>query len=55
MTQHLLADMDNDGVYFPEEIKKVLEDRKKELTCEYSGLPSLLSYLDETEYHIGHS
>jgi hypothetical protein len=39
-----IADMESDGVYFPIEVKKELESKRKELTCEYSGLPSVKSY-----------
>ena len=39
-----IADMESDGVYFPKEIKNELERKKKEMTCEYSGLPSVKSY-----------
>lgn len=39
-----IADMESDGVYFSEEAKKLLEEKKKELECEYSGLPSVKSY-----------
>lgn len=39
-----ISDMESDGVYFPEDIKEKLEQKRKELMCEYSGLPSPLSY-----------
>lgn len=39
-----IADMEYDGVYFPEEIKEELKKRREELKCEYSGLPSVKSY-----------
>ena len=42
--QRTISDMESDGVYFPEEVKIELEKKKKELTCEYSGLPSVESY-----------
>lgn len=42
-----IADMETDGVYFPEEVKDELEKQRQSLTCEYSGLPSMLVYLDE--------
>lgn len=42
--QRTIADMESDGVYFPEEIKKELKKKRDELTCEYSGLPSVKSY-----------
>lgn len=49
-----LADMETDGVYFSEEVKLELEKRKVDSVCEYSGLPSVLTYMEE-EYHQGHS
>ena len=39
-----IADMESDGVYFPEEVKKELLKQREELTCHYSGLPSTISY-----------
>ena len=39
-----IADMESDGVYFPKEVKAELKKRKEEMTCEYSGLPSVKSY-----------
>jgi len=39
-----IADMESDGVYFPEEIKIELENKRKESICEYSGLPSVKTY-----------
>lgn len=54
-----IADMESNGVYFPEEVKEELKRQKEELYCEYSGLPSVMSYADEKkeseEYLIGHS
>lgn len=50
-----IADMESDGVYFPEEIKIELEKKRKESICEYSGLPSVMSYLNKEDYHQGHS
>lgn len=50
-----MADMETDGVYFSEEVKKELDKRKVESICEYSGLPSVLSYVEEMDYHQGHS
>ena len=35
-----MADMEMDGVYFPEDIKKEIIKQKEEWNCEYSGLPS---------------
>lgn len=35
-----MADMESDGVYFPEDIKREIIKQKEELHCEYSGLPS---------------
>ena len=45
--ERTISDMESDGVYFPEEVKEELEKQRQSLTCEYSGLPSLLSYIDE--------
>jgi hypothetical protein len=42
-----IADMESDGVYFPEEVKTQLEAKRQSLVCEYSGLPSVQSYLEE--------
>lgn len=49
-----ISDMESDGVYFPEEVKEKLEKKREEMTCEYSGLRSVMSYLEE-DYHEGHS
>jgi hypothetical protein len=42
--ERTISDMESDGVYFPEEVKKELEKKREQLTCEYSGLPSVMSY-----------
>lgn len=42
--QRTISDMESDGVYFSDEIKKELKKRRDEITCEYSGLPSVSSY-----------
>lgn len=39
-----IADMEFDGMYFSDEIKKKLEKEREELFCEYSGLPSVKFY-----------
>ena len=39
-----IADMESDGMYFSEDIKKKLEKEREELFCEYSGLPSPKAY-----------
>ena len=39
-----IADMESDGVHFPEDVKQELIRQREELTCEYSGLPSTKSY-----------
>lgn len=39
-----ISDMENDGTYFPDDIKKELIKQKEELHCEYSGLPSPKAY-----------
>lgn len=50
-----IADMESDGVYFPKEIKRELKRKRDEMTCEYSGLPSVMSYLEEDNFYHGHS
>jgi hypothetical protein len=39
-----IADMESDGVYFDDDIKRMIIDKKEELYCEYSGLPSPKAY-----------
>jgi len=39
-----ISDMESDGVYFPSEVIEKLEEQREELYCEYSGLPSPMSY-----------
>ena len=39
-----IADMESDGIYFPQEVKKKMKEYREELHCEYSGLPSPKSY-----------
>jgi len=39
-----IADMESDGVYFPDDVKKELLKKREELWCEYSNLPSVKSY-----------
>ncbi len=39
-----ISDMESDGVYFPKEVKDELKKKREELTCEYSGLPSVKAY-----------
>ncbi len=41
-----ISDMESDGVYFPSEVIEKLEEQREELYCEYSGLPSPMSYVD---------
>jgi hypothetical protein len=55
-----IADMESEGIYFPDEVKAELKKQREELHCEYSGLPSVLSYAekeeeDRDEFLIGHS
>lgn len=45
-----IADMESDGVYFPDEVKKELIKKREELWCEYSNLPSVKAY-ESTEFH----
>lgn len=50
-----LSDMHSDGVYFDKDELLVLGD---ESLCQYSGLPSVISYSEveeEQEFVIGHS
>ena len=44
-----IADMESDGIYFPEEVKEQMKRQREELYCEYSGLPSVLAYGDKEE------
>jgi hypothetical protein len=47
MLHRPLSDMESDGVYFPEFAKQQLvEEREKEI-CQYSGLPSVMTYIDD--------
>jgi hypothetical protein len=39
-----MADMESDGIYFPEDVKERLREYREEMNCEYSGLPSVKSY-----------
>lgn len=39
-----ISDMESDGVYFPDEVKKELVKKREELWCEYSNLPSVKAY-----------
>jgi hypothetical protein len=39
-----IADMESDGVYFDDDIKRLIIEKKEELYCEYSGLPSVKAY-----------
>jgi hypothetical protein len=41
-----IADMESDGIYFDVDVKEALREQKKELYCEYSGLPSVKAYED---------
>ena len=50
-----IADMESEGVYFPDDVMEELKKRREELYCEYSGLPSVLSYEENNEQIIGHS
>jgi hypothetical protein len=42
-----MADMESDGIYFPEDVRERLKEYRDELNCEYSGLPSVKSYENE--------
>ena len=39
-----VADMESEGIYFPEDVKEELRKKRDELHCEYSGLPSPKAY-----------
>ena len=39
-----MADMESDGIYFPEEVKEKMKEYRDEMHCEYSGLPSPIAY-----------
>lgn len=47
--QRTISDMESDGVYFPEEVKEELDKKRQSLICEYSGLPSMLAYIEDKE------
>lgn len=42
-----IADMESDGIYFDVDVKEALREQKKELYCEYSGLPAVKAYENE--------
>lgn len=46
-----ISDMESDGVYFPKEVKDKLKQKREELICNYSDLPSVMSYLDEEDFY----
>jgi hypothetical protein len=57
-----ISDMESDGIYFPDTVKEKLKEYREELHCEYSGLPSVMSYdtkkvekKENEEFLIGHS
>lgn len=50
-----VSDMENEGVYFPEDVKEKLKKQREELNCEYSGLPSVSSYFNKEETFIKQS
>lgn len=39
-----LSDMEDNGVYFDPHIKELLVKKREEEICQYSGLPSVMSY-----------
>lgn len=43
MTQ-TLADMESDGIRFPDNVREEMEKQREESFCEYSGLPSPKAY-----------
>lgn len=50
-----ISDMESDGVYFPKEVINKLKEKRDELVCNYSNLPSVMTYLDEDDFYSGHS
>lgn len=54
-----MADMESEGIYFPDDVKEEMKKQREELYCEYSGLPSVKAYgdkeEDKDEFLIGHS
>jgi hypothetical protein len=50
-----IADMESDGVYFPKEVTNKLKQKREELICNYSDLPSVMTYLEEDDFYNGHS
>ncbi len=42
-----LADMESDGVYFEDSIKKKLIEDREKMICQYSGLPSVDFYRED--------
>jgi hypothetical protein len=42
--ERTISDMESDGMYFSNDVKKKLEKEREELFCEYSGLPSPKAY-----------
>jgi hypothetical protein len=47
--------MESDGVYFPKEVTNKLKQKREELICNYSDLPSVMTYLEEDDFYNGHS
>ena len=45
-----LSDMESDGVYFDKDELLLLGD---ESLCQYSGLPSVSSYVEDEDYIMG--
>lgn len=43
-----ISDMEVDGIYFSTEIKEKMKIKEIDLHCEYSGLPSVMSYCNDT-------
>ena len=39
-----LSDMESDGVYFDDSVKKKLIEEREKQVCQYSGLPSVWMY-----------
>lgn len=50
-----IADMETDGVYFSDEQRRLMEEQRERLFCNYSGLPSVSAYSSDEEFYNGHA
>ena len=44
-----ISDMESDGVYFPDHARERMSRDREKLVCHYSGLPSVIAYMDAEE------